>query len=74
MSERDPAATKWATIQALRLTGVALAVYGILAANGRAPWPDGLEREFAWILAAVGIMDALVMPVLLARMWSSRNK
>lgn len=74
MSERDPAAAKWATIQVLRLTGVALAVFGMLAASGRAPWPDGLAREYAWILAVVGMADALVMPVLLARMWSSREK
>ncbi len=74
MSERDPAAARWATIQALRLTGVALAVYGILAASGRAPWPGGLGRDFAWILAVVGMLDALVMPVLLARMWSSKDK
>lgn len=74
MSERDPAAAKWATIQILRLTGVALAVYGMLAASGRAPWPDGLERGYAWILAVIGMMDALVVPVLLARLWSSRDK
>lgn len=75
MSERapDPAFAKWAAIQAIRVSGIALFLYGILAANGRAPWFDGLPNEYAMALALIGAGDAFIVPLLLSRMWSSDN-
>lgn len=71
MSGTDPAIARWLTIQALRIGGIALFVYAVLAGTGRAPWLDGVPREWAWALALVGAGDALVVPLLLARRWSS---
>jgi len=69
--EPDPAFARWMAIQSLRVSGIALFVYGILAANGRAPWFEGLPSEFAWALALIGAGDAFIAPILLSRMWSS---
>ena len=35
----DPAFARFVAIQAIRISGVVMFIYGILAANGRAPWP-----------------------------------
>lgn len=71
MNERDPAVSRFIAIQAIRISGVVLFVYGILASNHRAPWPEGVPAEWAWALALIGAGDAVLMPLLLSRMWSS---
>lgn len=68
---RDPAAAKWAAIQAIRVSGIVIFIYGVAAAGGKAPWFSGAPTEWAWALALVGAADAFLMPLLLARLWSS---
>ncbi|AKM10812.1 hypothetical protein [Croceicoccus naphthovorans] len=72
--QRDPAFAKFMAIQLIRVSGVALFIFGVLAASGKAPWPDGLPAEWAWALALIGAGDAFFMPTFLARMWSTNNK
>ncbi|HKT85429.1 MAG TPA: hypothetical protein VJQ77_05015 [Novosphingobium sp.] len=65
MSGKDPAAARFAVIQAVRLSGVAFVIVGMLAASGRLALP-------AWTgypLLAVGLADVLIVPQLLARKW-----
>ena len=69
--ERDPAAAKWAAIQAIRVSGVVLFIYGVAAANGKAPWFSGAPTEWAWALALIGAGDAFLIPTFLSRLWSS---
>ncbi|GFM29949.1 hypothetical protein [Novosphingobium sp. PY1] len=65
MSERDPAAARFAVIQIVRLLGVAFVVAGILVANGAYPLPSWL----GYILIAVGLADTFIVPKVLARKW-----
>lgn len=65
MSEKDPAAPRFAIIQAVRLSGVGLVIAGILVASGRSSLPDWA----GYVLLAVGLIDVFVIPPILARKW-----
>lgn len=66
MSE-DPAKVRFIVIQLARWSGAALVFVGLLALAGRVEIP-----AFAgYILAIVGLIDALIVPTLLARRWKS---
>lgn len=64
---QDPAKSRWIAIQLIRLTGVAMAVLGLVVLGGRIDWPP----ITGYILAAAGLFDAMVVPRLLARRWKS---
>lgn len=61
----DPARKRFFAIQAIRMCGVAMVVVGLLVAGGKIalPYPVGIG------LIVVGLFDAFVMPVVLARKW-----
>ncbi len=63
----DPAKARWMAIQAVRWTGLALFVLGLLVYARKIDLPI----EAGWILMAVGLLDALFMPSLLARRWKT---
>ncbi|GGD56626.1 hypothetical protein [Croceicoccus mobilis] len=69
----DPAASRFFTIQLLRMAGVAVVVYALLVLQGSAPWPDGVPRWIAYVMLVAGLTDALLVPTLLSRVWSSRR-
>jgi hypothetical protein len=64
---RDPAQARYLVLTLLRLSGVALIVVGLLVINRRIDLPEMAGYAFL----AVGVADALVMPVMLARRWKS---
>lgn len=64
---RDPAMPRFFVIQALRIAGVALCLLGVLVLAGRIDWP----RPAGLALAVIGLLDAAIVPVLLARRWKS---
>ena len=63
----DPAKSRWMAIQVLRFAGVALVILGLLVINRRIELPI----EAGYVLFLVGVIDALVMPTVLARRWRS---
>lgn len=65
MNGKDPAAARFAIIQAMRLFGVGLVIAGILVASGRSPLPGWA----GYALLAVGLIDVFVVPPILARKW-----
>ncbi len=67
----DPAAGRFFAMQLARMGGVALAVYGLLAAAADIPWPDGLPRWLGFVLLVAGLAEALVVPRTMARGWNS---
>ena len=67
MSDPDPAKARWMAIQMVRWTGLALFILGLLV---YAKMID-LPIEAGWVLMAVGLLDALFMPSLLARRWKT---
>lgn len=72
-TSHDPAFARFIVIQAMRVTGLVLFFYGVLAARGIAPWPEGWPAQWAWALALIGAGDALLVPILLSRLWRSNN-
>jgi len=67
MSEPDPAKARWMAIQLVRWTGLAVFILGLLIYAGKIDLPI----EAGWLLIAVGLLDALFVPTLLARRWKS---
>ena len=63
----DPAKARWAAIQAVRWTGFALFVFGLLIAAGKIDLPEIV----GYVFMGVGLVDALFMPSVLARMWKT---
>lgn len=63
----DPAKARFITIQAMRWTGMALAFVGLLTIAGKI----GLPREAGYVIFVIGLVDALIVPSILARRWKS---
>jgi len=61
------AKARFMVLQVMRLFGVALFVFGIMIVRG----VIGLPVVAGYTLALVGIFDAFLMPVILARRWKS---
>lgn len=66
-AQKDPAKARFLTIQAVRLSGVALAVLGALVLALILPLPE----VAGYVLLALGALDVFVLPLVLARRWKS---
>jgi uncharacterized membrane protein HdeD (DUF308 family) len=71
VSGRDPAAARFAVIQVLRLSGVALVILGLVIVAGPSQRLSGLPDWVGYILLIAGLADVFVVPTLLARRWRS---
>ena len=71
MSGRGPAAARFAVIQVLRLSGVALVILGLVIVAGPSQRLSGLPDWAGYIVLVVGLADVFVVPTLLARRWRS---
>ena len=60
------ARNRFIAIQLVRIGGVAMVLLGLLVMNGRIDWP----REAGFVLAALGLFEALLAPLLLSRKWN----
>ena len=73
MSEPDPApdsaAARFAIIQLVRFSGVALVLLGIAIQSGRVAALDSIPAAVGYVLMAVGLIDTFVAPAMLARRW-----
>lgn len=63
----DLAKRRYIAILAMRWAGLALVVFGLLVIYRRIDLP----KEAGYVLFLVGIVDALIMPSVLARRWRS---
>ncbi|HUQ13575.1 MAG TPA: hypothetical protein VM055_04790 [Novosphingobium sp.] len=69
MTQPDPAAGRFAVIQVLRLSGVAMVLVGLLIVAGRSDMLAGIPDAVGYALIAVGLADFFIVPTLLARRW-----
>ena len=63
----DPAKARFLTIQAVRLSGVVLAVLGALVLGLVLPLPEVV----GYVFLALGALDVFVLPLVLAKRWRS---
>ncbi|WP_404480605.1 hypothetical protein [Novosphingobium sp. BL-52-GroH] len=63
----DPAAVRFAAINITRIAGVAFVLVGMLMASDRIF--AGAPKWIGYLLIANGLVDAFVVPVILARKW-----
>lgn len=68
---RDPAVTRFAVLQAVRLSGALLVLLGVLVLSGNVGWLKGVPDAAGAALAAVGLAEFFALPPLLARKWKS---
>ena len=74
MSDPDPAAARWATIQVVRAMGVAMVLAGLIHIAGRISALADVPRWFGYVLIGIGMIEAFVLPQLLARRWRSPDR
>ncbi|MEZ5680336.1 MAG: hypothetical protein R3E14_03465 [Erythrobacter sp.] len=67
MAQNDPAAGRFWAIQAIRISGVILAVLGALILGEIIDLPT----EVGYVFLVLGALDVFVMPLVLARRWNS---
>lgn len=65
----DPAFGRWLIIQCVRLSGVALVLIGVLGMTGAI----SMQPLVAFLIASVGLIDAAILPIFLARKWKTPN-
>ena len=63
----DPARARFIVIQALRWSGLAMVLVALLIIEDKIDLP----KEAGYALFLVGLLDALIMPSVLARFWKS---
>ena len=67
-SQADAAARgRFLALQMMRLSGIALVILGLLIINRNIDLP----AIAGYVFLAVGVIDALIMPPILARGWKS---
>lgn len=80
MASRPPdqpdalARNRWMVIQLMRTTGFALAILGILMTQDAVTVAGDANRAVGYVFIVIGLLDGFLMPVVLARKWSSRSK
>lgn len=71
MSDNDTLArNRFIVIQIVRLGGVAMVLVGLMVMTGKLDWP----REAGFVLAAAGLLEALLAPLLLSRKWKTPSE
>ena len=61
----DTAKAKFLTIQAMRLTGLGLVILAMAIMAGKIDLPEIV----GYLLFIAGVLDALIVPSILARIW-----
>ena len=71
MTDPDAQArNRFIVIQLVRISGVAMVLLGLMVMTGRIDWP----REAGFVLAAAGLFEALLAPLLLSRKWKTPSE
>lgn len=70
----DLARNRWVVIQAMRVLGFALAILGIVMSQDVVNFAGEFNREVGYGFIAIGLIDGFVMPIFLARKWSTLRK
>jgi hypothetical protein len=63
----DPARSRFIAIQAIRWSGLALVLFGLMIIYRRIDLPI----EAGYVLFVVGVLDALIMPTVFTKFWKS---
>lgn len=64
------AKSRFLAINAMRVTGVVMVLMGIAIVRGAIDLPD----VAAYVLIALGLVEAFVAPAVLARAWSTKDQ
>lgn len=73
MTDRDPAAARFAVLQVLRLSGALLTLLGLLVLSGNVAWLRAIPPAAGYPLAIAGLLDFFFVPRIIARRWKSKD-
>ncbi len=65
---------RWMVIQVMRVAGVAFAVLGLLMTQDAVVIAGEHNRVVGYAFVVIGMLDAFVMPIVLARKWRSPSE
>jgi hypothetical protein len=63
----DPAKARFMILNLVRVTGMTLALLGLAIVAGKVSVP----REVGYVFFVVGLLDAMIVPIILARKWKT---
>ena len=63
----DPARIRFLALQLIRISGVVMALIGLVILAGKTDLP----QLAGWVLLVIGMLDCLVVPQILVRRWKS---
>lgn len=64
---QDPAKARFIAIQAMRWTGLAMVLVGLMIVYNRIDAP----KELGYGLTVLGLIESLIVPTVLARLWKT---
>lgn len=70
-NDEETARARWIVIQAMRVLGVVLVILGILMSQGRLDLMGDLNGPIGYFFVGIGLLDAFIAPVFLARRWKT---
>ena len=79
MASRPPdeneaqARQRWMVIQMMRVFGFGLAILGILMTRDAVDIAGESNRLVGYAFVVIGLLDGFLMPIFLAKKWSSRS-
>lgn len=73
-SPDDTARNRWAMIQLMRMFGFGLVILGILMARDVVDLAGESNHLLGYLFIVIGLLDGFLMPIFLARKWSSRRQ
>ncbi|APE27099.1 hypothetical protein [Aurantiacibacter gangjinensis] len=68
--DESKAKQRFLFISLMRVAGVVMVLLGLIITTDTTPLPNWL----GWVLVALGVTEALLVPQALARKWSSKNR
>jgi hypothetical protein len=69
-ADEAKARNRFIALSAMRVTGVAMVLFGLAITAGKIALP----MPAAYVLIGLGMVEAFVMPLVFARLWSSERR
>ena len=70
----EQARARWMVIQIMRIAGFGLVILGILMTRNVVDLVGESNQLVGYVFIVAGLLDGFLMPIFLARKWSSRSE
>jgi len=70
---QDQARQRWMVMQIMRIMGYAMVILGILMVRDAVDIAGEQNHLVGYAFVVIGLLDGFLMPIFLAKKWSSRS-